>query len=137
MKTFIAILTLTIISAAPAFAAPAVGYSCVGNNKVTGQAVSFDLTFSDYGNGEGYTNESITIGKKPWDDNSIDLVILQMHGATQKNNCQKNGQGEINMYGHFSMDPTEKGNFAPYKVSFKTDCLAAKKYDVQAYCFFD
>lgn len=137
MKTSITFLTLTLFAAIPAFASPAVSYSCVGKNKVNGEAVTFNLVFSDYGREEGYTNEAITILKKSWEDRSAPAIVLQMHGATPQNDCQKNEQGETYMNGPFSMDPTEEGNLAAYKISFQTGCLADRKLDVQAYCFFD
>lgn len=137
MKKLIALTFLALTTSTSAFAAPAVSYSCVGKNKANGEAVPFNLLFADHGREEGYTNESITLLKKSWEDDSTPAVVLQMHGATAQNDCRKNDLGEIYMNGSFTMDPTEEGNIAAYKISFKTDCVAGRKLDVEAYCFFE
>jgi hypothetical protein len=119
-----------------AFGAPATSYSCVGKNKATGSAVVFDLLFADSAPGAGYTNQSITITKH---GSYLDKpIILQMYGATKKNECQKNGDDEIYLSpGNFDMRFDQQSSMNAQIVIFKSACGGQDKFDVKAYCLFD
>lgn len=131
-------LALALSFASPAaFAAGAVEYSCIGKNKVSGEAVVFSLMFSDHARDVGYTNEAITI-EKSGGFNLEKPLVLQMFGASKKNECKKNEQGEILMSGKaFSMDPAQEGQPYSYRVKFKVSCGEEASFDVDAACEFN
>lgn len=121
---------------ANAFAAPAVGYSCVGKNKADKQSIVFSVLFSNWSQGPGYANQTITITSKGGVEINVP-VVLQMSGATDKNKCKKNDMGEIYMKSAISMTPTATNDpSADYKIQFKLDCGADQTYDVSSYCVF-
>ncbi len=66
----------------------AVTYNCLGADKVSGNSVVMELTFSDHGNKVGYTNQSITVIKKGW-ETLAQPIVFQMYGANKENNCKK------------------------------------------------
>lgn len=134
MKALTILSSFALCFCASAFASPAVSYTCVGKNNVSGEAVVFELLFADYAPGHGYTNESITIIKRGWEQLQKPLV-LQMKGATNENNCEINEENETYMHGGFEMVPAE--NITPdYKVSFKSACREDQKFDVSGYCYY-
>lgn len=119
------ILALSILAAQQTYAAAASEYACQGVNKVTGKTVSYEVLFSDYGRGAGYTNQSVTVTK---DDNST--VIFQMYGATRKNHCKQNASGEIFLVKSFKMDSDAQG----VTMDFKINCGGGINYDVKGHC---
>lgn len=138
MKLANLILIAWATSSVTAFASPAVGYSCVGKNKSNGQAVVFDLMFSDWAREEGYTNQSITITKNGGEYELSKPQTLQMSSATAANECKKSPDGATYLNGlHFLMEPLPQGMFADYAVTFALACPGAEKLDVQAYCSFE
>lgn len=136
MKQIIAALIVTIASL-QATASGAVSYNCIGKNQLNRESVVFTLAFSDHVREIGYTNQAITIEKISW-EKLENPITLQMFSANHNNECKKNELGEFYMTGEdFSMDPTERGDIAAYKVKFDFNCNKDPKLKVKAYCFFE
>lgn len=134
MRKILALCMFAMIGS-EALAAPAMLYTCVGKDKKTEAAVSFDVIFADYARGEGYTNQAITILRRGY-ETLENPIVLQMYQATQKNECQRNYANEIFLLGeHFEMIPTAEGELAPYKMIVKSACADAE-LDLEGYCFF-
>ena len=137
MKTFILTLLLSLSFIGQASANGAVSYLCTGKNALDRHAVQFELMFSDYARGEGYTNESISISRIGWE--SLEKpYVLQIRGGDAKNDCKVNDLNEIYInHENFNMLPTEEGNAAAYKITFISKCGGSRNFDVTAYCFFE
>ena len=133
MKALV-LTALTLALSSNALAAPATAYSCVGKNKVNGEAVVFEVLMADHAPGAGYTNQSVTVIKRGWETLAKPLT-LQMYDATKKNNCQPTGQDELYMHEGFDMTPAP-GNTPAYETTFKSACSADQQYDVTGFCFF-
>lgn len=132
--TLATIASLTLLSV-NAFSAAAVTYTCVGHNKAANEAVVFELMFSDHAREVGYTNQSITIQKRGYEQ-LTNPITLQMFGATKKNNCKLNENNEYNLHAsNFKMDPAP-GDLPAYEVSFKSACENDQQFDVRGVCFF-
>lgn len=128
------ILVFIALLSAQALASPAVIYSCTGKDSLSGQAITFDLTFSEWAPEIGYSNESVTVLRQGW-ETLANPIVLQMFDGNDQNACSRNEVGEIYMSSeHFKMEPTAQGDIADYKVSFKSDCADAK-FNLEAYCF--
>jgi hypothetical protein len=128
------LIALALTLSTNAFAGAAVAYTCVGKNKVNNEAVVFEVIFADHAHEVGYTNQSVTVLKRGWQDLATPITF-QMFGANAKNNCKKNSNEEINMHGGFEMD-TVPGDLADFAISFKSACREDQKFDVKGLCYF-
>jgi hypothetical protein len=132
MKALLAALALLIGS--QAHAGGAVEYNCLGKDAASGESVLLTLTFSEYDREVGYSNQSITILKKGW-ETLEKPIVFQMSGATKKNNCTINENGEIRLKTDINMTPTQNNKIAEYEITVKTDCKDAQ-FDISAQCSF-
>lgn len=125
------IMSLTVLASTSVFASPAVLYSCIGTDSKTQTSVAFELLFSDHDGRTGYTNESITITKRGYEDLSSKPVVFQMRGANKKNHCMK-VNGEIMLNGkNFDMSPSKEVD--GYVIKIKSDCVGAEA-NIKAIC---
>ncbi len=120
MKTFIALFALMTVS--QAFAGPAVQYDCKGLDVISKKQIEFSVLFADHDMSVGYTNQSISINKV---GNAIfrKSINFQMFGATKRNECKLNENGEINLRGVNFQDLGEA-------IKFSTNCGAGKTFKV-------
>lgn len=126
------IFALLLLATTQSFASGAVMYNCLGKDVLSNENIVFTLLFGSHSNQTGYTDQSITITQKGWEQYE-NPIVLQMYKATKKNNCTKNQDGEIHLKTDFKMDPASEADIADFIVTFKSDCPELK-LDVKSYC---
>lgn len=122
------------MSSVKSFAAPSLGYSCVGKDKVSKNNIAISIDYSD-DDGNGYTNQSLTITAiNGWEIEPISYQLVSRLKAEGK----KNSSEEIQLHtSRVLLDVDEKSQSTDYKLTIKSPKVGiqgASSMDVTAVC---